>query len=61
MLKWIYCKSKKEVVKPVEIVFKYNDLNDVAYKEYGHTVNKNENFYETKIKLICVNTLAKNI
>ena len=45
MLQWIFGKKKKEVVKPVEIVYKYNDLGYVAYKEYGHTVNKNENFY----------------
>jgi hypothetical protein len=58
MLQWIFGKKKKEVVKPVEIIYKYNDLGHVAYKEYGHTVNKNENFYFDKNKINASNTLG---
>ena len=49
-----------EVVKSIEISYRYNDLgSDNLYKEYGHTVNKNENFHETKHSKIRSYTLDK--
>ena len=49
MLQFIFGKKKKKVVKAIEIIYKYNDLeSDNLYKDYGHTANKNENFYFDK-------------
>ena len=65
MLQFIFGKktipaANVEVVKSIEISYRYNDLgSDNLYKEYGHTVNKNENFYETKPSKIRSNTLDK--
>lgn len=56
----MFGKKKKKVVKAIEIIYKYNDLeSDNLYNEYGHTVNKNENFYFDKNKNLRSNTLEK--
>ena len=60
MLQFIFTLCKKnipaapvEVVKSIEISYWYNDLgSDKLYKEYGHTVNKNKNFYFDKNKIL---------
>jgi len=58
MLQFIFGKNtipaaSVEVVKSIEISYPYYDLgSDYLYKEYGRTVNKNENFYFDKNKLL---------